>query len=356
MSPRTSRASRPSRPRSEAPGSGDPGLTPRGLVSLLRRRGFDCRAVGVEEHPRSGRHRLLLVRGLEGRVWLAKETFGAADGEGWFYSRAASRLRLTPPLLLTEPEAHLVVMEYVEEARDLQRIAQEDPAAALDLFPPLAEPLVSLHGLETRNLAPPRAQVPLPELDPVHIYVWECASPAAREFLVRVQRTRVLCEALRQSAAGLGPQGLVHGDLKSDNVLRLGVSRLIIDWELCGLGALGWDLGALLGSMVVLWADHLAVGGDTSPEDWVVHGDVPFSRLHSACCDFMQTYLRAAAANDLAAPDRPSVAVHTAAWIMARTWSDTALAHEMPASALVRLMIAEGLVRQPAELFGDLTW
>lgn len=350
------RASKPSSPRSGACGSGGPGLTPQGLVSLLLRRGFDCRGVGVEEHPRSGRHRLWLVRGLEGRVWLAKETFGATDGEGWFYSQAASRLRLTPRLLLAEPEAHLVVMEYVEGAEDLQQIAHHDPAAALDHFPHLAEPLVSLHGLETGHLAPPRAQVPLPELDPINLYVWECASPAARELLVSVQKTRVLCEALRQSAAGLGPRGLVHGDLKSDNILRSGGCEHIIDWELCGLGALGWDLGALLGSMVVLWADHLAVDGDTGPEEWVAQGEVPFHRLHSACCEFLRAYLQAAASDGLAAPDRPSVAVHTAAWIVARTWADAALAHEMPASALVRLMIAEGLVREPAELFGDLTW
>jgi hypothetical protein len=307
--------------------------------------------VSVAEHVQSGRNRLFLAESSGGQSWIAKQNQADFDSEAWFYEHAAETFGAAPRCLLADTMARTVILEQVPVARTLHEISVSDPLGVLGMASVLAPILAQLHG--TKFLSPPPAQCVLPELDPVDMYSLATASPAAVDLLQRVQARPQLAGVLQKAREQLGPKGLIHGDLKIDNILWSPTGYHFIDWELCGLGPLGWDFGALLGSLVCLWIDGLAIDESGEIEQWVAGGEIPFEILHKAVGTFIENYNEGA---DIGVPDRESLAVHVAAWIVGRVWAEAALGRRLSARQLVRLVVAESLAAEPYELFGDLIW
>lgn len=331
-------------------------LTDRGLSAILEDRGFRCDDLRITEHIRSGRNRLYLIDGLEGKSWMAKQNLVFSGSEAWFYSNAAIHVGAAPACLFAEPLADLVVMEHLADTRTLYQEAWADASSTYLAFENLAPALVRLHSMATSVPDIPSVHLPFPRLDPIDIRFWVTSSPAACTLITYVQERARLNEAFHHALDGAGPQGLVHGDLKLDNVLTSSDGCVIIDWECCGWGSLGWDLGALVGSMITLWVDLFSLRA-RGPINGSINGNaLPLDDLQRVVRRFLGHYLEHAGRCGLFAPDRECVAVHSAAWIVGRTWAEATQMHQLAPFHLMRLVVAEALVDNPRDILGDTVW
>ena len=328
-----------------------PALTAARLVPLLAEQGIAAPGLQIEHHPQSGRNRVLTIRHEPGPWrWLAKQGFSVTSAEPWFYA-AAPHLTFIPRCLLAHRPHNLIVIDYLD-APSLQRLAATAPLAVLPALARLGQPLAQLHHLRPMPADAPPAHLPLPSIDPIDGDMLITSSPAAYAFIERLQARRRLRACLRRVYSLPGPGGLIHGDLKTDNIL-LAENPVLIDWELAGVGPLGWDLGSLIGAMILHWAHHLELNRATEPTDWINHASIPFADLHQAARTLLTNYLAGATGP---VPKRTLVASYAAAWLLSRVLVETAQLHSLNARHLLLLNIAEGLYADPFELFGDLTW
>lgn len=339
-------------------------LTPRHLATVLADVGVDPKPLHIGRHRQAGRNRLFVVGSDPGTpLWIAKQTTGDRAAECWFYSEASIPLSFVPKCLAASSRDSITITEYVA-AESLQEIGSAEPGKALALHATLAPLLAELHALSRFGTAP-SAVIPVLQVDPVDAYFLASASPAAADLLARIQSRPRLTRALKQIFRRPGPTGLIHGDLKADNVLsrcppqsmrhRKRPRLTIIDWELCGRGPLGWDLGSVIGSMVTLWARNVALSDGAEPADWIAAGRVAFDSLHRAVRTFVSSYLDHASDRVSIAP-RACVSAFAAAWMVSRMLVEAAQAYRPSATHALLLIIAEQLCVDPFELFGDLSW
>ncbi|GAA1005112.1 hypothetical protein Aple_036150 [Acrocarpospora pleiomorpha] len=276
--------------------------------------------------------------------------------ETWFYREVLPSISIAPACLLVAEAEDVVVLEYVD-AVPLHQIALTEPESTLALMPELATALARLHLRSGHDAAAtPRAILPLPPLDPVDLDVLMVVSAATLDIIERVQSRNTLTAAVESALAGPGPQGLVHADLKLDNILRPRPDGgiVVVDWELGGMGPTGWDIGCVVGAMLALWCSHLALDSATDPADWIDSGAVPFESVQLAACSFMEAYLKEM--RGAAVADFGQVTTFIAANLVARTFSESTHVRRLSAHHLVRLLVAEGILLSPDELFGDLRW
>lgn len=317
-----------------------PFLTRRRVSALLARHGIDRRPTRVEEHPRAGRNRLFLVETADGRQWLAKQSLTFPHAEAWFYREAGRHHFAAPHCLLADVENDVVVIEYLSPATPLDRIARENLAAALECLPNLANALATLHGTLAEVSEVPVSPTAFPELDPIEVQFWLDLSPGARDLVAGLQRNPKLSGALRRALEGPGTLGLIHGDLKLDNILLHAGTPCLVDWECCGRGSIETDLGAVIGSFIMVWTDHWL--------DRIGSRGTSLDQILSACGHFLDIY----AGRRHLDLDRDHLAAGVAAWIVGRTWVESTFSRRAVPSHAIRLLIAEDLISEPNLLFG----
>jgi hypothetical protein len=299
--------------------------------------------VTVTDHPRSGRNRLYDVTG-DGRAWIAKQS--ASPTESWFARTVAPGVGWVPPSLVAG--ADLVLSERAEGLPTALELAGRDRVAALEALADLAMPLAELHAWPTGDDVPASAAA-IPQLDPVHVGVLVDSTEAARELLRRFHRRDALRDAMRVTRNSPGPTGLIHGDLKADNVLCAPGSPTIIDWELCGIGPFAWDLGSVVGSMLAMWIETADLTAPR-PRDWLDRATLPYAAVVRAARRFVSDYERAASAP---VPRPATTAAAAAAWLVARSWAESLQTMRVDPRLLLRLVVAEAVTLHPERLLGS---
>lgn len=322
--------------------------------------GLDEASIRVVDYPRSARSRMLRIDHPFGRSWIAKDTrvaeLRSVSNESWFYANLGFDSAIAPQCLLATPGHQFVVIEDIGEQATLFSTPGSNSVALLSHLAKLAIPLASLHSRVLSHHEIPSALLPMPVLDPVDIRALVDWSPAAQEIAQMVQHRPVLTEALNSARREVEPRGLIHADIKTDNVLVRDDVPLLIDWELCGRGPLAWDLGAVLGSMLTTWLDSLEMNDQTSVAAWIERAEVPFPYLSLCARAFLTTYRAAMGRADASVPSLKTISSFTAAWTCARTWAEALRYTQLTARHHLRLIVAENLVQDPTRMVGDLTW
>ena len=289
---------------------------------------------------------MFLVASGEAR-WLVKAP--RSGSESWFYETIGPHVRWIPTHTdVADPS--VVLTEYLEGCPSLFDISAADPAEAIDGLVSLAPVLAELHRWPTEGAEVPSATPPLPELDPVHVSAWVDGTQPSRHLLRSLQRRERLCQSLRRACARVGPQGLIHGDLKLDNVLSSPAGPIVIDWELGGHGPLAWDLGSVLGSILAIWIDGADLD-QPAPDHWFENAVIPYPEACSAVRRFVSEY-RAR----VTGPMMPTLSIlvdYLASWLVARSWVESSLIPQVNPRHLLRLIIAEGIVRSPQALLPE---
>jgi Ser/Thr protein kinase RdoA (MazF antagonist) len=165
----------------------------------------------------------------------------------------------------------------------------------------------------------------------------------------------------------LGPmwraETLIHGDIKSDNIL-VGTPRdgdaahdaavWIVDWEFVQIGDPAWDLASALHDFLIFWTSSMPLEPHLSVEAMIDQARYPLGVLRPAIRAFWKGYLTAAgldAAGGSAEPEADALLHRTVAFSAARL---ILAAHELsleqeelPVQAVLLLQLGVNLLADP---------
>ena len=342
-------------PLPEAP-SADLGLDRDGARRLLQPR-FPEGQFDVAFQPASGRNRLFVARNpASGRALLLKQSASMArhTGEAWATSYPPLT-RITPDVAFVDENSRLIAFEYEDHAQSLRDISLAEPADGLDAWASFGSILGLVHSQDGDFAPSSDWRSAYPSLDPIAIQTWLHASAGARQYVREVQLQSELVDNFEAVRRGIGPFGLIHADIKADNLLLAEQRPLLLDWELAGVGPLALDVGGSLGSILVTWVRGLLIDSDTSIAQWIADGAVPFDAVQRSAASFISEYL-ASLSPEIRPPSLDAVVQHTSAWLVGRTWAEATRSVQLTARGRVHLLVAENLLHRPFELLGDVRW
>jgi Ser/Thr protein kinase RdoA (MazF antagonist) len=197
-------------------------------------------------------------------------------------------------------------------------------------------------------------------------------SPAGSRVFRIIQSEPGLGEALDKLVRTWRQETLIHGDIKSDNIL---VGRpldppeppdetiWIVDWEFVEIGDPAWDLASALHDYLIFWTSSLPLEPDLSAEAMIDQARYPLSALRPAIRALWRGY-RAAAGLDTPADEpaaaallRRAVAFSAARLLMSA--HELALEQdELPAQAVLLLQLCVNILANSesarSELYGIL--
>jgi Ser/Thr protein kinase RdoA (MazF antagonist) len=224
----------------------------------------------------------------------------------------------------------------------------------------LGRMLAALHGLPAD-----RVEEPPPGLD----RMWGLSLPepsyellldlsaGARDLVGRLQASRELCRRLEELRDAGSDGALVHGDLRWDNCLALAApgSRrrtrvLLVDWELAGPGAAGFDVGTVLAEYLRVWVGSIPIVEPGDPGRLVALARHPLRRMQPAMEAFWSAYR-------LASWRPPTLrrVVELAAVRLLQTAVERAQGLATPSAHVVTLVqVADNMLRHPEDAAANL--
>jgi hypothetical protein len=212
--------------------------------------------------------------------------------------------RYLPRLCLHDPADHVLVLELLREAQDLQAYHQRRGRCSRTLAAGLGRALGSLHRLPGSPGAGGAAAIPVrpaPWVLAIHrpdLPLYHAASQANLRLIATIQRFPQfggLLDALR----GLWqPRALVHYDMKWENVLVAPAGAhgrrtiKLIDWEAAGWGDPCWDAGSVFGEYLSFWLLSIPITGVDPPDRFLELARYPLPGIQPAMRRFWQAYVR----------------------------------------------------------------
>lgn len=195
---------------------------------------------------------------------MRRESAATLSREGAFYRfcrdapRAAPLRALLPCVAAAGGEDGTLVLELLEDAVPLW--PPEPPDHAPEVARPLGEGLRRLHTLfrgsqDARLAGLPRTAPSVLWIDKPGVAALEELSPAQTQVLALLQHRSALAASLSDLRGAWRADGLIHGDLRSDNVLVSHGGRRVrlVDWELVQWGDASWDVGSVMADALLAW-------------------------------------------------------------------------------------------------------
>jgi Ser/Thr protein kinase RdoA (MazF antagonist) len=270
--------------------------------------------------------------------------------------------------LAAAPDLAGRIPEVVHQEREAARLVLSTPAGARDWtdqhgggrFPrvparTLGRVLASLHRLPGESIEelPPGVDrmwgLSLPE-PPLELLLR--LSAGAQDLVARVQASRAVCDRLAELRESDCGRGLVHGDLRWDNCLAVAAATsgrrtrvLLVDWELAGAGAPGFDVGTVLAEYLCAWVGSVPIVDPADPGRLVARARHPLWRMRPAVQDFWSAYRRFN-------PEAPTLrrVMQLAAVRIIQTAVEHAQGLAIPSAHVVTLLqLADNLLRNPED-------
>jgi Ser/Thr protein kinase RdoA (MazF antagonist) len=178
-------------------------------------------------------------------------------------------------------------------------------------------------------------------------------SAAALDVVARLQASRATCDRLAALRARVDATAVVHADLRWENCLAVpapGARRrtrlLLVDWELAGPGAPGYDVGTVLAEYLRLWVGSIPIVEPGDPGRLLAQARHPLRHMQPAIEAFWTAYAAAAP------PGRPALGavVELAALRLLQTAVERAQGVSAPTAHVIALLqLADNLLRRPDE-------
>jgi aminoglycoside phosphotransferase (APT) family kinase protein len=122
-------------------------------------------------------------------------------------------------------------------------------------------------------------------------------SVGAQDLVARLQGSRAVCQRLDALRDAGSDRVVVHGDLRWENCLAVAApgSRrrtrvLLVDWELAGPGAAGFDVGTVLAEYLLSWVGSVPIVAPGEPGRLVARAGHPLQRMRPAMRAFWAAY------------------------------------------------------------------
>jgi hypothetical protein len=337
---------------------------------------------------RSRRNRNLRVAGRGGRGYLIKQADPGEPGSASTLGVEAAFCRLCqhePALAVTRGwmprlveeggDGAGLVFELLEGAVPLwqhheSRGAPDFPAV---VGAPLGRVLGELHAsFRQASRLPSRIEDPClaglrrarPWILDVHRPgppMLERLSPANLQLVKIVQGQPGLPERLDAAGDGWRVETVVHGDVKSDNVLvrtDAGVPEphvSLVDWELVQLGDPAWDVGAALADFLTFWIASIPLTSTKTAAQQVAEARYPLPRIQPALRALWTAYRAAAAmAPEEAAPFLMRAVGYSGARLIQSAFEQSYGATALPNSSVGLLQLAANVLADPPGALRDL--
>jgi aminoglycoside phosphotransferase len=265
-------------------------------------------------------------------------------------ARAPELAGQVPTAVHHEAEAARLVLSTPGGARDWSDHHGRFPRVPARI---LGRVLAALHRLPLDGIPglPPGVDrmwgLSLPE--PSHELLLDL-SAGAQDLVARLQASQTLCDRLNEVREVATDGALVHGDLRWENCLavaRPGSRRrtrvLLVDWELAGAGAAGFDVGTILHEYLCAWVGSIPIVEPADPGRLVARARHPLRRMQPAMQAFWSAYR-------LASPRRPTLrrVVELAAVRVLQTAVEHAQRRAAPSAHVVTLMqLTDNMLRHP---------
>jgi Ser/Thr protein kinase RdoA (MazF antagonist) len=312
----------------------------------------------------SRRNRVFLATTRAGPTYVIKQ---AAPRTAATLAHEAAVLRV----LAGAPELEGALPSVVHHESEAARLVLRTPGGARDWsdhhgrFPRipariLGRTLGRLHRIPSDRIEdlPPGVDrmwgLSLPE--PPHELVLDL-STGAQDLVARVQASHSVCARLQELRGTASDGALVHGDLRWDNCLALGAPgsqrrtrALLVDWELAGGGAPGFDVGTVLAEYLRVWIGSIPIANPGDPGRLVARAGHPLRRMQPAMQEFWSAYR-------LANPVYPTLrhVTELAAVRLLQTAVEHAQRVAAPSAHIVTLLqVADNMLRHPEDAASSL--
>jgi Phosphotransferase enzyme family len=274
---------------------------------------------------------------------------------------AVAMADVLPDLLLFDRDRSLLALELLPAAIPLgQRLRAASPASfPLEIGRQIGRALGVVHRtfrdprtLDTAELAWLRQDVPwamrVHEPGP---QIKATISPANYRTLRILQAEGPLCESLDRCRAAWLPDTVIHGDVKSDNILVVpanppapgGETIRLVDWELVQRGDPAWDIAGVFQDTVLFWIDGMSLAEDVG--EMIASAAFPMGTLQAYLRHFWQGYRQAAG---LAADAANATLLRSVAFSGARliqtAYEVAQAADTMPARSVLLLQVSAHLL------------
>jgi len=204
-----------------------------------------------------------------------------------------------PTVVHHEPEAARLVISTPGGARDW---SDHHGTGRYPRIPPrvLGRALAALHRLPADAV-----EDPPPGLDPM----WGLSLPepsrallldlsaGAQDLVARLQASEAVCDRLRELRDAGSDGALMHGDVRWENCLavaprgsRRRTRLLLVDWELAGPGAAGYDVGTVIAEYLRSWVGSIPIVEPADPGRLVARAGHPLRRMQPAMHAFWSAY------------------------------------------------------------------
>ena len=175
-------------------------------------------------------------------------------------------------------------------------------------------------------------------------------STGALDLVARVQASRPLCERLDELREAQVDDAMVHGDLRWDNCLavaRAGSRRrtrlLLVDWELAGRGAAGFDVATVLAEYLRVWVGSIPIAEPADPGRLLPWARHPLWRMRPAVKAFWAAYRVASAGH----PPLRRLIELTAVCLLQAAVEQAQGLDKPSAHVMILVQLADNLLRSP---------
>lgn len=221
------------------------------------------------------------------------------------YERARSDpalARLMPRLVVYDPLRHVLVVELVPEAESLAEHHHRRRTFPPALGERLGDALGLFHAQETGVLETAATQGLFARMVPIVLTLgrgghaalgqYGHIGPALSAVMQQYPEFQRLLDALGEEWRH---DGLIHGDMKWDNVLVFPATAetpdfRIVDWEMADIGDAGWDVGAVLQSFLAAWILSMPISSGLPPERYVGMAGQPLETMRPVIQAFWSAY------------------------------------------------------------------
>jgi len=154
---------------------------------------------------------------------------------------------------------------------------------------------------------------------------------------------------LVEAASSWSPTVLMHGDVKSDNMLcgadpHAADALILIDWETAGWGDPRWDMGCLIGDYVYSWLSSMRFDAGDDLDAWIASATPALPRIREELRAAVDAYGHHCPVDDA---DRRLWLAFAAMFLLQRLSSSALQSAVLPPTALAFLQVAAQLLRRP---------